>query len=58
MRQLELASIKRARRSRTPPPTMPAPLALKDEELREVLRLMAQLIVAIERSGKEAGDER
>lgn len=58
MRQLELASLKSVRRRRTPPPASPAPLALKDEELREVLRLMAQAIIAVARSGREAGDER
>ena len=58
MRQLELASVKSVRRRRTPPPAPSAPLVLKDEELREVLRLMAQAIIAVARSGREGGDER
>jgi hypothetical protein len=58
MRQLELVSLKQVRRRSPTPPTPRAPLVLKEEELREVLRLMAQAIVAVARSGKEAGDER
>lgn len=59
MRQLELANIKSARRTRTPPPARKsAPLVLKDEELREVLGLMAQAIIAVARSEREGGDER
>jgi hypothetical protein len=58
MRQLELASIKSVRRRRTPPPAASTPLVLKDEELREVLRLMAQAIIAVAGRDKEGGDER
>ena len=58
MRQLELASTKSVRRRRTQPGTSPAALALKDEEVRELLELMAQAIIAVARRGREGGDER
>jgi hypothetical protein len=58
MRQLELTSTKSVRRRRTQPETSPAALALKDEEVRELLKLMAQALIAVARSGKEDSDER
>jgi hypothetical protein len=59
MRQLELARVKSTRRRRaTLPGTPPASRALEEEVMHEVLRLMAQAIVAVARSEREGGDER
>jgi hypothetical protein len=58
MRQLELTSTKSVRRRRTQPETSPPALALKDEKVRELLKLMAQALIAVARSGKEDSDER
>lgn len=59
MRQLELACARETRRRKDPRTTAEPPIALEAEGLREVLRLMAQAIIAIaRREKKEGGDER
>ena len=58
MRQLELTSTKSVRRRKTQPEVLPAALTLKDEEVLELLKLMAQAIIAVARSGREDSDER
>jgi hypothetical protein len=59
VRQLTLACIKGTRRRREPSPeTPPLPNLLKAELQREVVRLMAQAIIAVARRDREDGHER
>ena len=58
MRQLEFSNTKSVRRRKTQTAITPVTLALKDDEVRELVQLMAQAIIAVAENRKEAGDER
>ncbi len=56
MRQLELTHFRSPPRGKKPVAPPPAEQVLADEAVREVVRLMAQALLAVLRSG-EASDE-
>jgi hypothetical protein len=58
MRQLELPCAREVRPRSTPPVTPPAPLPLEEEEMRELLRLMARAFLAVVKRKAEVADER
>jgi hypothetical protein len=58
MRQLELTHFRSPSRRRRPLAVPPPEQTLPDEVVREVVRLMAQVLLEVVRSDAEAGDER
>ena len=58
MRQLELTHFRSPSRQKKPLAPPPPEQVLTDEVMREVVRLMAQALLAVLRSDAEASDER
>ena len=58
MRQLELTHFRSPSRRKKPLAAPPPEQVLADEAVREMVRLMAQALLAVLRSDVEAGDER
>ena len=60
MRQLELTHLRYPPRRKKPLVAPPPEQVLNDEEIREVVRLMAQALLAVLRrdEAREVGDER